>query len=374
MRWSAQQWRKIMAERIVVGMSGGVDSSVAALMLKEQGYDVIGVFMKNWEETDTNGVCTAETDWEDVRQVCETIGIPYYAVNFSREYWDNVFAYFLKEYKEGRTPNPDVLCNREIKFKAFLDFARELGADRMATGHFVQTDSQGRLLRGADPGKDQSYFLYMVHDTQLRQAMFPVGHMTKAEVRAYAEAHGLSVSRKKDSTGVCFIGERNFKKFLSTYLPAQPGDMVSPEGNVVGHHDGLMYYTLGQRRGLGIGGCGTGESWFVIGKDLKRNVLLVAQGEDHPMLYSTLARGNDLTWVGESPIREGEILECTCKYRYRQADTPVEVTVKGDEVLIRSLEKQRAVTPGQSAVLYQKNVCLGGCIITEVLDAGQVSE
>ena len=360
-----------MAERIVVGMSGGVDSSVAALMLKEQGYDVIGVFMKNWEETDENGVCSAEEDWADVRSVCDLIGIPYYAVNFSREYWDRVFSYFLKEYQAGRTPNPDVLCNREIKFKAFLDFAMQLGADRMATGHFVRTDREGRLLRGVDPGKDQSYFLYMVHAQQLRKAVFPVGGMTKAEVRAYAEAHGLPVSHKKDSTGVCFIGERNFKKFLSTYLPAQPGDMVSPEGKVVGHHDGLMYYTMGQRRGLGIGGCGTGESWFVIGKDLAQNRLLVAQGEDHPALYSTLSIGEDVTWVGDAPIRDGETLECTCKYRYRQADQDVRVTLEGDRVRIQALTPQRAVTLGQSAVFYKGEECLGGCIVTSVLDAGK---
>ncbi len=362
-----------MSERVIVGMSGGVDSSVAALLLKEQGYDVVGVFMKNWEETDDNGVCTAETDWEDVRSVCESIGIPYYAVNFSREYWDRVFTYFLQEYKEGRTPNPDVLCNREIKFKAFLDFAKQLGGAKMATGHFVQTDEQGRLLRGTDPGKDQSYFLYMVHDTQLKQALFPVGGMTKAQVRAYAEAHGLSVSRKKDSTGVCFIGERNFKKFLSTYLPAQPGPMVSTDGKVVGRHDGLMYYTMGQRRGLGIGGCGTGESWFVIGKDLKNNRLLVAQGDDHPLLYSTKATGKDLTWVCGQPMKEDETYLCTCKYRYRQADQPVRIRVHGNKVLIEAEEPQRAVTLGQSAVFYQGDICLGGCIIDEVLDAGKTS-
>ena len=216
-----------MAERIVVGMSGGVDSSVAALLLKQQGYDVVGVFMKNWEEDGDDGVCTAEEDWNDVRQVCETIGIPYYAVNFAQEYWERVFSYFLDEYRAGRTPNPDVLCNREIKFKAFLDFAMQLGASKMATGHFVQTNERGELLRGADPNKDQSYFLYMLHDEQLKKAMFPVGHMTKAEVRRIAEEHGLINSKKKDSTGVCFIGERRFKTFLQEFLPAQPGDMVA---------------------------------------------------------------------------------------------------------------------------------------------------
>ena len=363
-----------MAERIVVGMSGGVDSSVAALLLKQQGYDVVGVFMKNWEEEGEDGVCTAEEDWNDVREVCETIGIPYYAVNFAQEYWDRVFSYFLDEYRAGRTPNPDVLCNREIKFKAFLDFAMQLGASRMATGHFVQTNADGDLLRGADPNKDQSYFLYMLHSAQLKKAMFPVGHMTKAEVRAIAGQHGLINSKKKDSTGVCFIGERRFKKFLQEFLPAQPGDMVVPDGQIVGRHDGLMYYTLGQRRGLGIGGIGDGRSWFVIGKDLERNRLLVAQGEDHPMLYSTLSVGNGVTWIGDAPVTVGETLRCTCKYRYRQVDAPVEATLQADgKLLIRSLTPQRAVTPGQSAVLYLGEKCLGGAVVERVLDAGETN-
>ena len=363
-----------MAERIVVGMSGGVDSSVAALLLKQQGYDVIGVFMKNWEEDGEDGVCTAEEDWNDVREVCQTIGIPYYAVNFAKEYWDRVFSYFLDEYRAGRTPNPDVLCNREIKFKAFLDFAMQLGASKMATGHFVQTNENGDLLRGADDNKDQSYFLYMLHSDQLKKAMFPVGHMTKAEVRAIAEAHGLVNSKKKDSTGVCFIGERRFKTFLQEFLPAQPGDMVAPDGKVVGRHDGLMYYTLGQRRGLGIGGCGDGRSWFVIGKDLPGNRLLVAQGEDHPMLYSTLSVAGGVTWVGDVPIQNGETLLCTCKYRYRQADGPVEATLREDgKLLLRSLEPQRAVTPGQSAVLYLGDKCIGGGVVEEILDAGKTN-
>ena len=361
-----------MNERIVVGMSGGVDSSVAALLLKEQGYDVVGVFMKNWEEEDDNGVCTAETDWADVREVCDKIGIPYYSVNFAKEYWDRVFSYFLKEYRAGRTPNPDVLCNREIKFRAFLDFAMTLGASRMATGHFVQTDGEGRLLKGSDPNKDQSYFLYMVHAEQLRKSLFPVGGMTKAQVRQIAAAHQLPVSAKKDSTGVCFIGERNFKKFLSEYLPAQPGDMIAPDGEVVGRHDGLMYYTLGQRRGLGIGGRGDGRSWFVIGKDLANNRLLVAQGEDHPMLYSTRCRAEDVTWVGEAPVREGETLRCSARFRYRQPDQPVEVTLQDGNLMIHALTPQRAVTPGQSAVLYSGDVCLGGGSVTEILDAGNV--
>ena len=361
-----------MSDRVVVGMSGGVDSSVAALLLKEQGYDVVGVFMKNWEEDDEDGVCTAETDWRDVREVCDLLDIPCYSVNFAKEYWDRVFSYFLKEYRAGRTPNPDVLCNREIKFRAFLDFAMSLGASRMATGHFVRTDGEGSLLRGVDANKDQSYFLYMVHSEQLKKSVFPVGGMTKAQVRELAERRGLPVSAKKDSTGVCFIGERNFKKFLSEYLPATPGDMVAPDGAVVGKHDGLMYYTLGQRRGLGIGGRGDGRSWFVIGKDLENNRLLVAQGEDHPMLWSTRCRGEDLTWVsGEAPAPEGETFLCTAKYRYRQQDQPVEAMWRGRELWLRSLEPQRAVTPGQSAVLYDGDRCLGGAIVTEVLDAGK---
>lgn len=362
-----------MKERIVVGMSGGVDSSVAALLLKEQGYDVIGVFMKNWEEDDEDGACTAETDWQDVREVAEKIGIPYYSVNFAEEYRDRVFSYFLDEYRAGRTPNPDVLCNREIKFKAFLDFALTLGADKIATGHFVQTNPAGELLRGPDPNKDQSYFLYMLHRPQLQRAVFPVGHLTKTEVRAIAAEHDLAVSKKKDSTGVCFIGERNFKRFLSEFLPAQPGDMVTPEGRIVGRHDGLMYYTLGQRRGLGLGGgTGDGRSWFVIGKDLEKNQLLVAQGEDHPLLYSTKAECTGLTWIGDPPVKDGEPFRCTAKFRYRQADQPVEVIPEGDMLHVRSLVPQRAVTPGQSVVLYQDQVCLGGAVCDRVLDAGQV--
>ncbi|MBO2517067.1 MAG: tRNA 2-thiouridine(34) synthase MnmA [Clostridiales bacterium] len=351
-----------MSQRIVVGMSGGVDSSVSALLLKEQGFDVVGVFMKNWEEKDENGVCTSETDWSDVRNVCDLIGIPYYSVNFAKEYWDRVFSLFLSEYRAGRTPNPDVLCNREIKFRAFLDFAMQLGADRMATGHFVQTDEEGHLLRGSDTNKDQSYFLYMLKDHQLKKAVFPVGNMTKQQVREKAREAGLPVSEKKDSTGVCFIGERNFKKFLSAYLPAQPGDMVTPEGEVVGHHDGLMYYTLGQRRGLGIGGRGDGRSFFVIDKDLKNNRLIVVQGEDHPRLYRPCAVAEQATFVKEE-LPENTPVHLTCKVRYRQADQGVTVTRKGDVLQLDFDVPQRAVTPGQSAVLYDGEKCLGGGII-----------
>ena len=353
-----------MSERIVVGMSGGVDSSVAALLLKQQGYDVVGVFMKNWEETDESGVCTAENDWNDVREVCEIIGIPYYAVNFSREYWDRVFSYFLKEYRAGRTPNPDVLCNREIKFKAFLDFAMQLGASKMATGHFVRTNENGDLLRGIDPNKDQSYFLYMLHQEQLRKAIFPVGGMTKTEVRRIAEENGLPVCKKKDSTGVCFIGERNFRQFLSTYLPAQPGDMVAPDGSVVGHHDGLMYYTLGQRRGLGIGGGGDGRRWFVVEKDLANNRLVVEQGEDSPRLYSLGARVSHAHWVLR-PVEPP--FACQVRLRHRQPLQDV-VLLPGKEEgewLLRFAAPQRAVTPGQFAAFYRQGECLGGATIEE---------
>jgi len=363
--------------KIVVGMSGGVDSSVAALLLHQQGHEVIGVFMKNWEEQDENGVCTSETDWADVRGVCDRIGIPYYSVNFVREYYDRVFSYFLDEYRRGRTPNPDVLCNREIKFKAFLDFAMQLGADALATGHFCNLgtaqDGRRQLLRGADGNKDQSYFLYMLGQRALSKAMFPVGGLTKAQVREIAKDAGFDNSLKKDSTGVCFIGERHFKPFLKQFLPAQPGDMVTMEGKKVGRHDGLMYYTLGQRRGLGIGGVKgvEGDRWFVLAKDMARNELIVSSGGDHPLLYSRNAEGEGATWIaGEPPAME---FDCTCKYRYRQPDQAVHVTVlENGRLHVEAKERQRAVTPGQSMVLYQGDVCLGGAVCDRVLDAGQV--
>lgn len=353
--------------RVVVGLSGGVDSAVSALLLKRQGYDVLGVFMKNWEEKDDNGVCTSESDWRDVQDVCEIIGIPYYTVNFTKEYYDRVFSTFLTEYRKGRTPNPDVLCNREIKFKAFLNFAMKSGAEKIATGHFVNTNAEGHLLRGKDGNKDQSYFLYMLKKHQLQKAIFPVGHLTKQEVRALAEEAGLPVSKKKDSTGICFIGERNFKTFLSGFLPATPGSMVSvSDGEVLGQHDGLMYYTLGQRRGLGIGGHGDGRSYFVVGKDLEKNRLLVAQGEDHPLLYSTACSLEDITWTDEAPARaDGAPVRLTAKFRYRQPDQEVTLYIKpGDQAQVVFDSPQRAITPGQSAVFYQGERCLGGGIIS----------
>ncbi len=356
--------------RVVVGMSGGVDSSVTALLLKEQGYDVIGVFMKNWDDTDEFGHCTAEEDAEDVRRVCNQIGIPYYTVNFEKEYMEKVFHYFLDEYKRGRTPNPDVMCNREIKFGDFLRKAVALGAEYIATGHYARVvlgeDGTYRLLRGVDTGKDQTYFLNRLNQYQLSMAMFPIGGMPKAQVREIAASAGLATARKKDSTGVCFIGERNFKEFLSQYLPARSGEMIDiVSGEVKGRHDGLMYYTLGQRQGLGIGGGGNGEPWFVAGKDLERNVLYVVQGETHPSLYSTGLTAEDVHWVsGMAP--EGE-LRCTAKFRYRQPDQGVTVRMTGaDTCEVVFDAKQKAITPGQAVVFYDGDVCLGGATISRI--------
>lgn len=355
--------------RVVVGMSGGVDSSVTALLLKQQGYEVIGIFMKNWDDTDEFGHCTAEEDAEDVRRVCGQIDIPYYTVNFEKEYDDKVFSYFLDEYKKGRTPNPDVMCNREIKFGEFLKKALELGADYIATGHYARIDSVDdklRLLKGVDKNKDQSYFLNQLNQYQLSKAMFPLGHLNKPEVRAIAEEAELYTAKKKDSTGVCFIGERNFKEFLSTYLPAQPGEMRTFDEEVKGTHDGLMYYTLGQRQGLGIGGSGSGsgEPWFVAEKDLKNNILYVVQGDD-PRLYSQGLLATDVNWIkGESPNSE---FHCHAKFRYRQKDQGVTVTRKSDGIYKVVFDlPQKAITPGQAVVFYDDDVCLGGGIIDKV--------
>lgn len=357
--------------RVVVGMSGGVDSSVTALLLKRQGFDVIGMFMKNWDDTDENGVCTAERDAEDVRRVCDQIGIPYYIVNFEREYYDKVFEYFLEEYRRGRTPNPDVMCNREIKFGEFLQKALALGADCVAMGHYARVEQAGeefRLLRGVDRNKDQSYFLHQLNQAQLSRALFPLGHLTKPEVRKMAADAGLYTAHKKDSTGVCFIGERNFKQFLSQYLPAQPGDMVDiATGQIKGRHDGLMYYTLGQRQGLGIGGSGTGEPWFVADKDLERNILYVVQGDKHPSLYSVGLTATGVNWITPYSVTEGVPFRCTAKFRYRQPDQGVTVTpLAGGEVRVEFDEPQKAVTPGQSVVFYDGEVCLGGGTIDKV--------
>ena len=362
--------RKLKDTRVVVGMSGGVDSSVAALLLKEQGYDVIGIFMKNWDEADEFGYCTAAEDYEDVRRVCGQIDIPYYTVNFEKEYWDRVFEYFLDEYRKGRTPNPDIVCNKEIKFKAFLEHALKLGADYLATGHYARVDfndGEYRLLRGVDSGKDQTYFLSQLNQFQLSKTMFPIGHMLKSELREIAKDNNLATAGKKDSTGICFIGERNFKEFLGNYLPAQPGKMMTLGGEVKGKHDGLMYYTLGQRKGLGIGGGpGTGEPWFVADKDVEKNILYVVQGEDHPALYSRGLTAIDLHWISEKP--KPSTFECTAKFRYRQKDQDVTVYIEENNTCrVKFKNPQKAITPGQSVVFYDGEVCFGGATIDKIL-------
>ncbi len=352
--------------RVVVGMSGGVDSSVAAYLLKEQGYDVIGIFMKNWDDTDEFGVCTATEDYEDVIRVANQIGIPYYAVNFEKEYWDKVFTYFLEEYKAGRTPNPDVMCNKEIKFKAFLDHAMKLGADYLATGHYARVtveDGETKMLRGVDHNKDQTYFLNQLSQDQISKVMFPLGHLTKPEVREIAKKAGLATAHKKDSTGSCFIGERNFKEFLSQYLPAQPGRMETLTGEIKGEHQGLMYYTIGQRHGLGIGG--DGDPWFVVGKDLDRNVLLVGQGFHNDALYSDAIIATKVSWVSDK--EKPKEFRCTAKFRYRQPDNGVTVRLldNGETEVIFD-EPIRAVTPGQAVVFYDGEECLGGGTIDKI--------
>ncbi len=358
---------KIKGPRVVVGMSGGVDSSVTALLLKEQGYDVIGVFMKNWDDTDEFGNCTATDDYEDVRRVCVQIGIPYYSVNFEKQYKERVFQYFLDEYAKGRTPNPDVMCNREIKFKEMLDLALELEADYLATGHYArvtETEGEFKLLRGVDVGKDQSYFLHTLSQFPLSKTMFPIGEMNKKTIRQIAADHGLATAKKRDSTGICFIGEQDFKQFLLHYFPSQPGKMITLDGEVKGTHDGLMFYTIGQRHGLGIGGSGTGEPWFVLDKDLQNNVLYVGQGYHHPHLYAEGLYGSELHAISNESWKEGDEFSCTAKFRYRQSDQPVTVRVLADHHCVVHFESpQRAITPGQSAVFYLGEECLGGAVI-----------
>ena len=346
-------------------MSGGVDSSVAALLLKEEGYDVVGIFMKNWDDTDEDGVCTAEVDYEDAVAVANQIGIPYYSINFEKEYYDRVFTYFLDEYKKGRTPNPDIMCNKEIKFKAFLDFAKSLGADYVATGHYARVDRSGDetlMLRGVDNNKDQTYFLSQLSQEQIKDVLFPVGELDKKEVREIAHKYKLATADKKDSTGICFIGERDFNEFLSNYLPAQPGNIVDTEGNVLGKHDGLMFHTIGQRRGLGIGG--EGEAWFVCGKDLKKNELIVCQGKNNPLLFSNKLYASEFSTISDKECPDE--FDCTAKFRYRQADINAHVKVLGDGKVEVTYDKTKAVTPGQAAVFYQGDVCLGSAIIDEV--------
>ncbi|MDN9009635.1 tRNA 2-thiouridine(34) synthase MnmA [Brevibacillus laterosporus] len=364
--------------RVVVGMSGGVDSSVTALLLKEQGYDVIGIFMKNWDDTDEFGHCTAEEDYHDVRRVCDQIGIPYYTVNFEKEYMEKVFSYFLDEYKSGRTPNPDVMCNREIKFGEFLNKVMDLGADYVATGHYARVelrDGEYKLLRGVDENKDQTYFLNQLGQKQLAKTLFPIGHLPKKQVREIADRAGLATAKKKDSTGICFIGERNFREFLQNYLPARPGKIETTDGKVIGNHDGLMYYTLGQRQGLGIGGgAGEGLPWFVVDKDLDRNVLIVGQGSNHPWLYSSHLIAEQVKWVSDEP--KEEVFTCMAKFRYRQPDQQVTVCrIEKDTYKVEFAEPQKAVTPGQAVVFYQGEECLGGGTIDKVyIDAKEAAK
>lgn len=353
-------------------MSGGVDSSVSAWLLQQQGYQVEGLFMKNWEEDDGEEYCTAAEDLADAQTVCDTLGIVLHTINFAAEYWDNVFEHFLQEYKAGRTPNPDILCNKEIKFKAFLEFAVEdLNADFIATGHYVRRediDGKSRLLRGLDANKDQSYFLYTLDHQQIARSLFPLGEVAKPEVRRLAEQLELVTAKKKDSTGICFIGERKFRDFLGRYLPAQPGAIISVEGEVIGEHQGLMYHTLGQRKGLGIGGIREGceEPWYVVDKNVEKNQLVVAQGHDHPRLMSVGLIAQQLDWVDRDVLSQP--MRCTVKTRYRQEDIPCLLTlVSNDRLEVRFDEPVAAVTPGQSAVFYQGDICLGGGIIEQRL-------
>lgn len=348
---------------VVVAMSGGVDSSVTALLLKQQGYEVIGMFMKNWEEQDDT-VCTATDDLHDVARVCDQIGIPYYAVNFVKEYQEHVFSYFLKELEAGGTPNPDILCNREIKFKFLLEKAKSLGAEFLATGHYcrvMQENGQTKLYKGIDPGKDQSYFLYAVHNEALRQVLFPVGAMHKSEIRALAKQHQLATAEKKDSTGICFIGERRFKQFLSQHLVGKKGFFEDLNGKVLGEHAGIAYYTIGQRKGLGIGG--PGDAWFVVKKDKTRNVVTLAQGIHHPALFCDSLTATELSWIASSDIPLTPFI-CKSKIRYRQPDQ--ECIIEKIENGIATVQfpiPQRAVTPRQSIVFYQEDKCLGGGVI-----------
>ena len=359
--------------KVIVGMSGGVDSSVAALLLQQQGFVVEGLFMKNWEDDDSEEFCSSKADMIDAMAVCDRLNIPFHFVNFAREYWDRVFAYFLEEYRNGRTPNPDILCNREIKFRAFLDHAlNQLGAQAIATGHYARLrhDAQGtHLLKGLDDNKDQSYFLHALSQEQLKHVLFPLGELPKPEVRRIAEQAGLATAKKKDSTGICFIGERRFSEFLQRYLPAQPGKIVTLEGQTIGQHHGLMYYTLGQRQGLGIGGLRDfgEEPWFVVEKDLIQNRLIVTQGTDHPSLYQPALIAAQVHWIaGHAPKLP---LHCVAKTRYRQPDQNCTLEkLSADTIKVQFDQLQRAITPGQSVVFYTDDECLGGAVIEHALN------
>jgi tRNA-specific 2-thiouridylase len=359
---------------VVIGLSGGVDSAVAALLLKQAGHSVTGLFMKNWEEDDTSTRCAAEEDLKAARAVCEALAIPLQTVNFSAEYWERVFEYFLEEHRSGRTPNPDVLCNKEIKFKAFLEHALALGADYIATGHYARVqDSDGRfqLLKGIDPNKDQTYFLYTLGQSELSRTLFPVGHLVKGEVRTIAREAGLPNHDRRDSTGICFIGERDFRDFLKRYLPAQPGEMRTLNGDYKGGHEGVMYYTIGQRQGLGIGG--PGDAWYVVDKDIQRNILYVEQGEQHPALFSPSLAASQLHWIAGLPPTLP--FRCTAKVRYRQNEQSCVIgEIEDDSVRVVFDTPQRAVTPGQSVVFYDGEACLGGGVIDRRLKSDGVSD
>lgn len=348
------------SKTVVVGMSGGVDSSVTALMTKLQGYKVIGLFMKNWDETNPDGSCTADQDYQDVIKVCEKLDIPYYSVNFVKEYWDGVFEEFLSDYRKGFTPNPDILCNREIKFKVFFQKAKLLGADYLATGHYCQVDN-GQLKKAVDQNKDQTYFLYAVQKDVFNEVLFPIGHLPKPKVRELAHRFDLATKAKKDSTGICFIGERDFKDFLSQYIKQQTGNFVDLNGKVLGKHDGTCFYTLGQRKGMGIGG--PGAAWFVVGKNFDRNEVILAQGDDHPALYADGLSAVELNWLS---IPQEGTFKAKAKVRYRQTEQDCTVTVEGDLVKVIFDKPQRAMTPRQSVVFYDGEKCLGGGIIQEI--------
>jgi len=350
---------------VAVGMSGGVDSSVSALLLKQQGFNVVGLFMKNWDEVDPDGVCTAEKDYRDVKKVCKELEIPYFSFNFESEYKDLVFKDFLEEYKAGYTPNPDVLCNREIKFKHFFMAAKNIGADLLATGHYAQVkkDSFGNfdLIKGADPKKDQSYFLHQINSKILEKVIFPIGHIDKLEVRKMAEQNNLITHDKKDSTGICFIGERDFKVFLKEYVAIKPGPMKNLKGEKVGQHEGIAFYTLGQRKGLGLGG--QGDPFFVVAKDIEKNTLIVERGKEHPALFTDSLIAEKISWINKTPVVP---LKCKAKVRYRQVDQECNIEdIKDGLLKVAFTKPQRAVTPGQFIVFYQNNICLGGGRIKE---------